>query len=117
MRPLGLVIPLLLLGAGCSIDDPPLDNQLRFLRDPDSGMCVPIMASDNAESAPYAEWAPCENPCAGLDEMACSADPRCAPRFGESMCPPNADCVPGHVFVACDPNPQPDECLGLDEQT
>jgi hypothetical protein len=103
-RRLGLVIVFL---TSCAVDDAPLPgDELQFLRDPASGMCTPIEADSAATpSAPWAGWDACADPCAALDEPACSADRRCAPSYDPAS----------RGYAGCDPVAVDGACLGLGE--
>ncbi len=65
--------------SGCtSFEREPREGDMLFRRDPGSGECMPIVRGSNDYLATES-WGSCANPCAGLGEEACSADPRCQP--------------------------------------
>src|SRR5262245_26732690 len=113
MRRAFLVLLCVHVGA-CTFQADTRPGGFQFLRDPSNGMCTPIPVCADGSSdcaydggmAPWADWEPCPDPCAGLDEGACAADPRCTPRYDDHK-----------QFAGCDPRTDPDPCLGLDERT
>lgn len=117
---IGMNLRLTLLSLACVLSGcaggPDTTLDVRFLRDPTSGMCLPI-ARDAAGDDRFESWDACDDPCASLGEAECAVDPRCAPRYADRSCPPGAACALLAEYDGCAPRAQDDACLGLDEKT
>ncbi len=115
-------------------------DKVWYANDPSTGDCRPLPACDNREDV--RDWTSCNDPCTGLNEKGCIADPRCQPAYstnltsapapvfcdaagttGSAGIGPRSEPFPGcggpsgdRVYQGCRGNPmRVDPCAGKDE--
>src|SRR5258706_14146858 len=92
-----------------------------YANDPMTGDCRTVAVGGRDDGAARG-WEACANPCDGLGQASCSAEPRCQPLFaqqpfqgcGSCNCPPGAvcdcaevPCLPDNCPTCAQPGPTP----------